>query len=136
DGPGSDPRRGLAGTRPAAAAIVADAVFGIVGEVGMARTVDVLDLGIVLRALVLVADHEADRRAGRPPLEDAGEDLDAIGLAALGRELRLARPAPVEPDLDLLGRQRQERGHAIHHDADRRAVALAPGGEAEQGSEA
>ena len=54
------PRRGAS-----AAAIVAQAVFGVVGVVGMAGAIEVADLRIVLRALVDILDHERDRRAGR-----------------------------------------------------------------------
>jgi hypothetical protein len=101
---------------------------------------DVLDLAVVLAALVGVADEERDRRAGGdlPSLgvgEDAGQDLDGVGLAALGGEARLARLAAVELDLDLLGRQRNARRAAVHDAADGRPVALAPGGHAEQVAE-
>src|SRR5437016_223091 len=43
-----------------------------------------------------------------------------------------ARPPPVEPLLDVRFGERDLRRHAIDDDADRRPVALAPGGEAEQ----
>ena len=61
------------------------------------------------------------------PTVDSVDDEDVVK-----EELWSARPPPVEPMLDLLGRERQARGHAVDHDADRRPVALAPGGEAEQ----
>ena len=127
-----DAGRGLTGARPAAAAIVADPVLGIVGEVGVPGTVTVLDLAIVLRALVLVADHERDRCAGGDPLEHTRQDLDPVRLLALGRELRLPGLAAVEPVLDLGLRQRQPRRHAVDHDTDGRPVALAPGRKTEQ----
>ena len=65
DGAGSDPRRGLARGGAAAAAIIVDAVFDVVGVAGVAGPVLVLDLGIVLRALIDILDHQHDRRAGR-----------------------------------------------------------------------
>ena len=44
------------------------------------------DLGVVLGALVLVEDDEADRRTRRAPLEYAREDLHLVGLASLHLE--------------------------------------------------
>jgi len=52
DGAGRDPRGSLARRGTAAAAIIAQAVFGLIGEVGMAGTKLVLDLGIVFGASV------------------------------------------------------------------------------------
>src|SRR6202000_1989019 len=49
---GGEPHRGLARRGAAAAAIVAQAVFGLIGEVGVARAKLVLDVGIILGALV------------------------------------------------------------------------------------
>ena len=132
DGARRHPRGGLAGARPAAAPVVAHPILRIVGEVGVTRPVGVLDLAIVLRALILVADHQGHGRAGGDALEHAGEDLDAVRLAALGGEPGLARLAPVEPMLDLGRLERDAGRHAVDHDADRRPVALAPGREPEQ----
>ena len=101
DGAGGDAGRGLARGGAAAAAIVADAVFQIIGEVGMARPVEILDLAIVLRALVLVADHQAHRRARGQALEHARQDLHLVRLAPLGGEFGGAGLAPVEPVLDV-----------------------------------
>src|SRR3546814_9298291 len=69
-----DPRRGLARARPPAAAIIADAVFGVIGIVGVTGTIGLRDLAIILRALVDILDHQADRRAGRLALEDRSEE--------------------------------------------------------------
>src|SRR5437764_1332394 len=80
DGAGGHPAGGLARRRAAAAAIVADAVLGPVGVVGVPRAEAVLDLAVILGALVLVLDQQADRRAGGQALEHAGEDLDPVGL--------------------------------------------------------
>ena len=106
DRAGRHPRRGLASRGAAAAAIIADAVLGIVGVVGVARPVAVADLGIVLRALVDVLDLERDRGPGRHlPAgivgEDAGQYAHLVWFLALGREPGLARPALVEEDLDV-----------------------------------
>ena len=67
--------------------------------------------------------------------EHAGEDAHLVGLLALGGVLRLARFALVEIGLDLgLGDGDAGRA-AIDHAADRRPVAFAPGGDAEQMAE-
>ena len=132
---GGDAHRGLAGRGPAAAAIVADAVFQFVGQVGMAGPELRGDRRVVARALVDVVDLQRDRRAGGQAFEHAGQDAHRVGLLALGGEARLAGAAPIEPGLDVGLGQRQARRAAIDHAADRRAVALAPGGDAEQVAE-
>ena len=86
----------------AAAAIIADAVFDVVGVVGVRRTIFVLDIGIVLGARVFILDHERDRRArghlfpGRLVGEYAGQDFDNVGFLALGGVARLAGTAFVQ----------------------------------------
>src|SRR5207302_10790676 len=102
DRAGRGPHRGLARRLAAAAAIVAQPVFDVVGVVGVAGPVLVLDGGIVFRALVDIVDHEPDRgpggdlRAGRFVVEHAREDAHLVGLLPLRREARLAGPALVE----------------------------------------
>ncbi len=98
----------------------------------MARPEAVGDVAVVPRALVDVIDREVDRRAGGLALEGAGEDLDLVGLLPLRRVARLAGPAAVEPMLDVRFGERDFRRHAVDDDADRRPMAFAPGGVAEQ----
>ena len=62
-GAGRHPRRRLARRRAAAAAIIADAVLGPVGVVGVAGPELVRDVAVVLGALIDVLDHQRDRRA-------------------------------------------------------------------------
>src|SRR3954467_2485952 len=97
----------------------------------MARRTGRGDLGIILRTLVDILDHQADRRAGRAPLEHARENTNLIGLLPLSGEARAAGPALVEPGLDVAFRQRQAGRAAVDHRAERRPVALAPSREAE-----
>src|SRR5262249_49197379 len=91
-----DARSRLAGRGAAAAAIVAQTVFRLVGEVGVAGTELVADVGIVLGALIGIVDHQRNRRAGGDRTghaligEGAREDADLVLLAALGGEARLA----------------------------------------------
>jgi len=53
-------------------------------------------------------DDEPDRRARRPALEHAGQDLDGVRLAPLGRVAGLSGLAAVEVVLDV----RLRKGHA------------------------
>src|SRR5262249_1920584 len=141
DRAGRDPHRGLARRLATAAAVVAQPILHIIGVVGMARTVLVLDRGIVLRALVDIIDHEPDRRASRHlgagelVGEDAGQDADLVGLLALGGETRLPWPPLVEIGLDIGLGQRNSGWAAVDHAADRRPVALAKGRDAENVTE-
>src|SRR5690606_37039873 len=107
DRAGGDAHRGLARARPAAAPVIADAVLGMVGEVGVARPELVLDRAVVARARIHVLDQKGDRRTRGLTLEGAGEDFDLVRLAPLRGELRLAGPAPVEPVLDVRLGERQ-----------------------------
>src|SRR5262245_27820293 len=136
DGPGGHAHGGLARRLAAAAAIVSHAVLLEIGVVGVGRAELVLDLRIVARALIDVVDVQRDRCARGEALEHAGEYPDRIGFLALGDEARLAGPALVEPDLDVGFAQGKARRRAVDHAADRRAVAFAPAGEAEEGAEA
>ncbi len=140
DRAGRHPHRRLARRGAAAAARVAQAVFRVVGEVGVARPERVDDLRVVLRALVGVLDQERDRRSRRHLhavlLVDAGQDPHLVGLPALRGEARLAGLAAVEIGLDLRFRQRNARRAAVDDAADCGPVALAPGGDTEKVAEA
>src|SRR5207249_731027 len=114
----------LACGRAPAAAMVADAIFLPVRVVGMARAEHVLDLVVVLRTRVRIADQQRDRRARSPAFEDTGQNLDFIGFMALRGVLRRARGAACEVAPEFRGLNRQPRWAAIDHAADRRAVAF------------
>ena len=129
------PRRGLARRGAATAAIVANAVFLEIGDVGVARSELCSDLGIVLRALVGVLDHQLHRRAGGLPFEHARKDLHRVGLAPLGGVLVLPRLAQVEPILQRSLVDRHARRAAVHRGTKCRSVALSPGGHAEEMAE-
>src|SRR3546814_1353214 len=55
------PRCRLACRRAPAAAIIAKTVFGVIGVIGMAGAIRLGDLRIILRALIDILDHQADR---------------------------------------------------------------------------
>ena len=114
--------RGQACRGSAAAARVAQAVLLPVGVVGVTGAKALRDVAVVLAALVLVADQQADRRAGGVALVDAGQDLHLVGLLPLGDELAAAGAAPVQLGLDVGLRQRQAGRAAVDHAADGRAM--------------
>ncbi len=131
-----DARRGLARARPAAAAIVADAIFGVIGIIGVAGAISLGDVAIILRPLIDIVDHQADRCAGGLALEHARQDAHPVGFLPLRRVARLAGAALVEERLDVVLAERQPRRAAVDNRAERGPVAFPPGGEAQNASEA
>ena len=82
---------GLARRRASAAAVVAKAVFLLVGVVGVAGTEAILDLLVVARARVGVLDQDADGRARGPAFEHAGQDLAPRRLPCAGSRTATCR---------------------------------------------
>src|SRR5258707_1175370 len=127
----SNPHGGLARGLTPPAAIIAYAVFGIVGVIGVPGPVLVFDLGIILRALVDILDDERNRRsrghllAGRFVAKDAGEDFHLVRLVALRRETRLTGPPLVEIRLDVRLGQRDARRATVDHPTGSEAQAFA-----------
>ena len=138
---GRDPCRRFARRGAAAAAMVAKAVFHLVGVVGMARPILPGDVAIVLGALVDILDHHRDRRAGRDHRlavlvhDEAGQHAHLVRLAALRHEARLAGPALVELALDVGQREADSGRAAVDHASERGAVAFAPGRDAKKMAE-
>src|SRR5882672_7169503 len=91
----------------------------------MPRPEAILDLLVVARALILVLDQQTDRRARGPALEDTRQNTHRVGLAPLAGELRQPGAAPLDIRLYICLGQRQPRRTAVHHAAQRRAVAFA-----------
>src|SRR6185437_6581711 len=141
DRAGYDARGRLARRRAPAAAIVANAVLRLVGVIGVARAVLVLDVAIVLRSLIDIVDEDADRRSGRDLTaglfidHNAGENASLVRLAPLRGEARSSWPPPVEVGLNVGGFQGNARRAAVDDASDPRPVAFAEGREAEQMSE-
>src|SRR5436309_992920 len=120
-----DADHGLASGGPAAAAIVAQAVFLPVRVVGVTGAEGVGERAVVPAPLVFVSDDKTDRRARGPALENAREDLDAVGLLALRDVAGAAGLAPVELSLDVAFRELEPGRTAVHDAAVRGPVALA-----------
>ena len=111
---------------------VADAVFGLVGEIGMGWTESRLHLAVGLGARVFVADEDGDGRAEGFALEDAGQNFAAVGLLARCDDIALARAAAVEFLLDVRFGQVELRQAAVDDHTDAAPVGFPPRGDAEK----
>jgi hypothetical protein len=130
--PGSHAGRRFAGRRPAAAAVVAGAVLGLVRVVGVRRPELVGNVGVVLAPLVFVEDQQGDGRALRLAFEYAGKDLELVFFAPLRGNPRLAGLAAIQFTLDESGVDGQPGRAAVDDHADARTVRLAEGCDAEK----
>jgi hypothetical protein len=127
-------RRGFAGRRPAAAAIVADAVFLPVGDVGMAGAELLGDVAVILRPLVGVADHQLDR----VPVETPSNTPDRISTSSASRRWVVYLFCPGfrrSSQCWIAPLPRARRGGSRRPCAERGPVAFAPGGHAEDMAE-
>ena len=129
---GGHTHRGFAGRGTTTTARIANAVLLPVAVVGVTGAEGLGDVGVILAALVLVADQQRNRRAGGHPLVHPRQDLDRIRFAALRDMARGARLAPVELGLDVRLADRQPRGATVDHAANGRTMRLAKGRHAKQ----
>ena len=131
----------FAGGGTAAAAVVANSVFRIISDIGVAGPVGVLEGIIVFRALIGVLDQKPDGRSrGHLALgffieKYAREDFDLIGFLPLRGKTRGARAALIKEDLDLSRFERDQGRAAIDDAADRWTVALAKSRDTEKMAE-
>ena len=100
----------------------------------------VFDFRVILGPLILILDHERDRRTGGDldagfVREHARQDFNPVRLLPLRRKPRLPRPAFIEIRLDVGFAERNSRRAAIDHAADCRPMAFAPGGDAKHVAE-
>ena len=70
--------------------MVADAVFLLIGEIGVAGAVLGRVVVIILGPVVDVVDHHADRGSGGHTLKNAGQNPNRVRFFALGDEFRCA----------------------------------------------
>ena len=101
-GGSGDAADGLPGGGAAATGCRADAVFRIVGVVGVAGAVFRGHLVVGAGALIGVSHENGDGRAEREAILQAGEDFRGVRLFSRGDDFGLAGPPPVELALDLL----------------------------------
>jgi hypothetical protein len=98
----------------------------------MARPKLLGDVAVVLGALVLVEDHQADGGTSGLALEDPGEDLHLVGLATLGGVARLTRTTTIEIGLNVRLAQLETWRTAVNDAANGGTMALAEGGDREE----
>jgi hypothetical protein len=107
--------------------VITDAVLLIVGQVGVARPVDVPERFVVFAPSVLVADEDPDRGPSGAALEDPGDQLRDVVFVPRGGECTLARTTAGHIAAEVLGRQGQARRATIDDHQLTRAVGLAGG---------
>lgn len=132
DRTGRNTRRRFPRTGPAAAPMVAVAKFSLPRKIRMAGPERRFDMIIIAAALILVWDQERDGCAERFALKKAAQDLHRVRFLALGDDMALAGPPPVEFLLDKINGNRQPSRTTIDHNPNSCAVALAEGGNAEK----
>src|SRR6478752_6400902 len=96
--------------------VVTEPVLGVVSVVGVSGSVLVLDRGVVLASLILVANQNREARAGGAPFEHAAQNLRGVGFLPLGDQTTLAGLAAVEVDQQILDRKREPCGATIDDD--------------------
>ena len=106
-------RHSFAGAGAAAASVIAKAILGVEGEIGMAWPVFVLNVAVVAAALIAISEQDADWRAVGAPLEDAGPDLGKIFFLSLRDNRRLSRPTT--PQVGQKDPRRSMAGRAGSH---------------------
>jgi hypothetical protein len=116
----------------------ANAVLGVIGEVGVARTIDVVPLVVRRGAGVPVAHQETNGSAQRASgLQiDARQELGRVVLGARGGELALPRPAARHRFLHLAHVERVTWRASVDDAAHADAMALAKCRHAESSTEA
>src|SRR5690606_34855379 len=113
-------------------AIVADAIFLMIGVVRMGRSELVHDAAVILGALVGVLDQQADGGPCGATLEHARENLHLIGFLALGGKARGAGLASVQIALQVSFAQGQPRWATIYNATQGGAMAFAEAGHREE----
>src|SRR5690606_27227824 len=135
NGPGCHPRGSLPRRTSSAPTVVAHAVFGLVGKIGMGRTKAVGNVTIVFASLVSVFDDKGDRLPGSNPFKYTAKYLHRIVFLSLGRNLRLPWLASGQLSLNEGLINGQTCRAAIKNNPDCRSVRLAEGGNAKYLSE-
>ncbi len=120
------------GRRAAAATVVANSVFLVIGVVRMGRAELIHDIAVILGALIDIFDHHANRRAGGFTLENARQNFDLVGFLTLGDKTGLTRLATVQIVLQIGFAQFQSRRATVDDATDCRPVAFTKSGDSEQ----
>ena len=127
---------GLARGSASPALPIPNSVFRFVGEVSVRRPEFFCDFGIILRSRIFIANENADRRAERLAIEDAGKNLATIFLLPLRGDFALIGPASIELALNVDLRDLDLWWATIDHNADAAAVRLTERRDAKKSTEA
>ena len=118
---------GFARRAPAAPAVVAEAVLQVVAQVGMPGAVPLCNLGVVAAMLVFVEHRKRYGRTRSLALEHAAQYAHPVFFLAGGGRFVLARPAPIQQDLDVFFGEGEASGATVKDRANGRSVRFAPG---------
>ena len=128
-GAGGHAADGFARAGAAAARSGADAVFGLIGVVGMGRPGDPAHLPVVAGPLVAVGHEKADGRAQGEAVFHARKNGHPVRLLAVGGQFALARPAAVQLRLDVRFAEPHAGRATVEDGAHALAVGFAEGGD-------
>ena len=115
--------------------MVANAVFPLIGEVGVRGSEQVAKRVVVGSMLVFVSNDETYRTARRFPLENATQQFHAVAFVAARRNSTLPRTTTVQLGLNEVQIDFHTRRHPIDNAANGIAVALAERRQSENMSE-
>jgi len=132
DDSGGDAADGFAGGGAASTFPVPDAIFGLIGKIGVRGAEHGFHLGVGRGAGILVIDGDQDRGAEGLAAENAGKDATLVLFLTGGDDVALARAATVELNLNLFGGDGKARRTAVDDAANAAAVRFAPGGNAKE----
>jgi len=123
--PGGNAAQGFPAGTSAAAAVIADAVFGVPAKIRVTGPANIAYIIIVRRVAVGVAHQYRNGRAQGFTFKHAGQNFRLIGLAAAGGRPALTRPPPPQLAGDVLKRKRDPRRAAVDYTAQSRPVGFA-----------
>jgi len=104
--------------------VITDPVLLLVGEIGMARPVDLPERLVVRGTGIRVPHKQGNRHPGRLPFKDTRQDLHLVWFSPGRGDRARSRPPPVEQRLDIRNRERESRRAPVDHHPDRGSVAL------------
>jgi two-component system cell cycle sensor histidine kinase/response regulator CckA len=132
DGPCGHAADGFPGAAPAAALPVAEAVFGLIGVIGVRGAKLAGHFGIGFRTGILVPDPHGNGRSKCLTFKDSGKDFDFVRFFTGGGYFGLAGTSAVQIGLDIGLGKPDTRWTAIDDDANSAAMGFSPGGDAKE----
>ena len=111
--------------------MVAHAIFGLIGIVGVRGAEALAQGGVVVAVLILIADEEGYGRSRATPFKHAREYLHAVGFVARRGQRALAWPPTVEARLHIAFVNGNASRKTVQHAAYAGTVAFAKAGKAQ-----